>query len=84
MEPPPTALMDRGFVTPASLHYVRNHGPVPKLTWKDHRLTVKGLGGISRTFSMDEIAAMPQASILSSLTFQASCFQQRSRSCPHI
>ena len=40
MEPPPNALMERGFITPTSLHYVRNHGPVPKLSWDTHRLHV--------------------------------------------
>lgn len=52
--------MDRGFITPSSLHYVRNHGPVPKLNWKDHRLEVKGLVDTPKTFTMNEIAAMPQ------------------------
>lgn len=52
--------MDRGFVTPSSLHYVRNHGPVPKLKWEEHKLTVTGILGKPRTFSMDEITAMPQ------------------------
>jgi len=32
--------MERGFITPTSLHYVRNHGPVPKLSWDTHRLHV--------------------------------------------
>ena len=52
--------MDRGFITPSSLHYVRNHGPVPKLDWDTHKVTVTGVLGKPRTFTMDEIAAMPQ------------------------
>ena len=40
VEPPPDVLMSRGFITPVSLHYVRNHGPVPKLAWETHRLNI--------------------------------------------
>ncbi len=29
-EPPLSTLMEKGYLTPASLHYVRNHGAVPK------------------------------------------------------
>lgn len=29
--------MQRGWLTPVSLHYVRNHGPVPRLEWGKHR-----------------------------------------------
>lgn len=36
-EPPPEVLMKRGWLTPVSLHYVRNHGPVPRLEWGKHR-----------------------------------------------
>ena len=36
-EPPPETLMQRGWLTPVSLHYVRNHGPVPRLEWGKHR-----------------------------------------------
>ena len=53
-------LMGHGFVTPSALHYVRNHGPVPQLNWDEHKLTITGLVDRPRTFSMDEIAAMPQ------------------------
>ncbi|CAG8766437.1 4742_t:CDS:2, partial [Acaulospora morrowiae] len=30
------------FITPTPLHYVRNHGSVPKLHWDTHRLVVDG------------------------------------------
>ena len=33
-------LMDKGFITPVSLHYVRNHGAVPKLDWDSHKVKV--------------------------------------------
>lgn len=41
--------------------YCRNHGAVPKLTWEDHKLTVKGLGiEGDKVFSMDELINMEQ------------------------
>lgn len=30
-------LMAAGFVTPPSIHYVRNHGAVPRIEWGAHR-----------------------------------------------
>ena len=60
VEPNPSTLMGHGFVTPSALHYVRNHGAVPQIKWSDHKLTITGLVDKPRTFTMDEIAAMPQ------------------------
>lgn len=54
--------MGHGFITPSALHYVRNHGAVPQLKWKEHKVTITGLVNKPRTFTMDEIAALPQAS----------------------
>lgn len=45
----------RGPTTPASLHYVRSHGPVPRLAWNTHRLAVGGLVERPATFSMDQL-----------------------------
>ncbi|PIA38264.1 hypothetical protein AQUCO_02800143v1 [Aquilegia coerulea] len=42
-EPPLNKLMHHGFITPVSLHYVRNHGYVPKATWEDWSIEVCGL-----------------------------------------
>ena len=39
-EPPLDMLRDAGFITPTALQYVHNHGPVPKLSWDTHSLTV--------------------------------------------
>ena len=33
-------LFDAGFITPNALHYVRNHGHVPRLQWEFHKLEV--------------------------------------------
>lgn len=41
-EAPLPLLMEQGFTTSTSLHYVRNHGPVPKISWDTHRLVVDG------------------------------------------
>ena len=48
-------LMKHGFITPASLHYVRNHGPVPRVNWRDHRLRIGGLVSKPMEFSMDQL-----------------------------
>ncbi|CAO2040533.1 unnamed protein product [Urochloa humidicola] len=42
-EPPIPRLMSHGFITPAPLHYVRNHGPVPKADWSTWTVEVTGL-----------------------------------------
>lgn len=57
---PPVSLLNRyKFITPSSLHYVRNHGACPKLTWEDHKITIGGLVDTPLTLSMDDITAMP-------------------------
>jgi len=55
VEPPIAELKKSGFLTPPSLHYVRNHGACPQLSWETHTVTVND----SVTFTMDQIAAMP-------------------------
>ena len=55
MEPPLSALLGAGFVTPASLHYVRNHGAVPKLEWDSHRFSVSGMVERPMTLSVPEL-----------------------------
>jgi len=59
VEPPLPSLMEHGFITPASLHYVRNHGAVPKIQWGEHRVSVDGLVNKPMTFTMDDLLAMP-------------------------
>ncbi|RDL32678.1 Uncharacterized protein BP5553_09134 [Venustampulla echinocandica] len=51
-EPQLTALFDAGLITPNSLHYVRNHGPVPHLLWETHVLEVEGT---NLKLSMDDL-----------------------------
>lgn len=49
-------------------HYVRNHGAVPKKTWEDHRLTVSGLNTETKTFTMEDIVALPSVDVTCTLT----------------
>ena len=62
-EPTLPDLMKYGFITPVSLHYVRNHGPAFRKVWNFHRLTVNGAVTGAKTFTMDEIVALPSITI---------------------
>lgn len=46
------------MLTPASFHYVRNHGAVPKLDWNTHKIEVGGRVKSPKQFNMDEIVAL--------------------------
>ncbi|KAE8648404.1 hypothetical protein Csa_009384 [Cucumis sativus] len=54
-EPPLNRLMHHGFITPVPLHYVRNHGAVPKAKWSDWTIEVCGLVKRPTKFSMDQL-----------------------------
>lgn len=54
-EPPLTRLMSHGFITPASLHYVRNHGPVPKASWDEWTVEICGLVKRPTRFTMEQL-----------------------------
>ncbi|KAF5004145.1 hypothetical protein FDECE_9359 [Fusarium decemcellulare] len=53
-EAPLSRLYDAGLITPNELHYVRNHGAVPRLLWEFHELQVECDGGITK-FTMDDL-----------------------------
>lgn len=36
-----TSLYEGGLITPNELHYVRNHGAVPRILWEFHKLDVE-------------------------------------------
>jgi nitrate reductase (NAD(P)H) len=60
VEPPIKELQRYGFLTPPQLHYVRNHGACPQLSWDTHTIQVGGGDTASTTtFTMDQLAAMP-------------------------
>lgn len=52
-----------GGYTPTNLHYVRNHGPTPRLDWGGHRVTVEGLVDRPTTFTMDQLISLPSVTI---------------------
>jgi nitrate reductase (NAD(P)H) len=68
VEPPLAVLEQSRFLTPSSLHYVRNHGAVPVLGWDTHTIVVSKTSGDSTTttttlcrsrqFSMDDLVQM--------------------------
>ena len=61
VEPPVAVLNATKFITPPSLHYVRNHGAVPQLQWETHTITVGGnCLPQSVTYTMDQIASFPE------------------------
>ncbi|KAI8608936.1 hypothetical protein BC830DRAFT_1153221 [Chytriomyces sp. MP71] len=57
-ESPLSLLMSQGWVTPTPLHYVRNHGPVPRLDLDAHVVTVDGLVNNPRVFTMRDILSL--------------------------
>lgn len=81
VEPTPTALMKYGFITPASLHYVRNHGPVPKIKWSQHKLEINGLVERPTTFTMDQLlSTFEHIDVLCTLTCAGNRRKVRSQS----
>lgn len=62
-EPPLPALMEEGFLTPTDLHYVRNHGPVPRLLWDSHRVQISGFVKNPVDISMEQILSLPSVTM---------------------
>ena len=46
VEPPVWRIKDHGFISPNSLHYVRNHGAVPRIVQGDSHKVGGGVGGV--------------------------------------
>ncbi|RCV07051.1 hypothetical protein SETIT_1G212900v2 [Setaria italica] len=55
-EPPLPQLMQHGFITPGPLHYVRNHGAVPRGDWASWAVEVSGLVRRPARLTMEELA----------------------------
>jgi nitrate reductase (NAD(P)H) len=56
VEPPVAILHQHKFITPCSLHYVRNHGACPKLDWESHKIQIGGDGvATPLTIGMDDL-----------------------------
>ncbi|WOL20056.1 hypothetical protein Cni_G28858 [Canna indica] len=54
-EPPLARLMHHGFITPVPLHYVRNHGAVPRADWASWTVEVTGMVKRPVRLTMDEL-----------------------------
>ncbi|KAL7542616.1 hypothetical protein ACHAXR_011933 [Thalassiosira sp. AJA248-18] len=48
-----TTLIEAGFLTPGHLHFTRNHGHVPQLSWDDHTIEVSVLAAVADGRSSD-------------------------------
>jgi len=62
-ESPLSVLREHKFLTPASLHYVRNHGICPALFWHDHTITISGLVDRPMRLTMAELVSLPKISV---------------------
>jgi nitrate reductase (NAD(P)H) len=62
-EAPLSVLREHKFLTPASLHYVRNHGICPKLFWRTHAIEITGLVDRPIRLTMDELVKLPKISV---------------------
>lgn len=56
-------LKEHGFLTPQTVHYVRNHGIAPKLSWADHSIDISGLVGRPMKITMAELVKLPNVTI---------------------
>mmetsp|Transcript_4059 Transcript_4059/g.7111 ORF Transcript_4059/g.7111 Transcript_4059/m.7111 type:complete len:889 (-) Transcript_4059:1473-4139(-) len=63
-EPKIGILLDQGFFTPPSIHYIRNHGlALKEIEWESHSVSIGGLVANPLTLSMNELEAMPATSL---------------------
>jgi len=62
-EAPLSILREHKFLTPATLHYVRNHGICPKLFWDAHTIEITGLVSKPIKMSMAELSSLPKISV---------------------
>ncbi|CAE8624847.1 unnamed protein product [Polarella glacialis] len=62
-EAPLSVLREHKYLTPASLHYVRNHGICPKMFWESHSIDISGLVGRPMKLTMAELVKLPTISL---------------------
>jgi len=62
-EAPVSLLKEKGFLTPPTLHYVRNHGLCPQLSWHTHKIDISGLVNRPMTISMAELVQLPTVNV---------------------
>eukprot|EP00308_Calcidiscus_leptoporus_P001057 CAMPEP_0119358582 /NCGR_PEP_ID=MMETSP1334-20130426/6761_1 /TAXON_ID=127549 /ORGANISM="Calcidiscus leptoporus, Strain RCC1130" /LENGTH=549 /DNA_ID=CAMNT_0007373115 /DNA_START=8 /DNA_END=1657 /DNA_ORIENTATION=+ len=63
----PLQLVADHYLTPSELFFVRNHHPVPRLDAREYTLFVGGVGGGGREYTLEQLAALPKASVTSSI-----------------
>ncbi|HXP82043.1 MAG TPA: molybdopterin-dependent oxidoreductase [Verrucomicrobiae bacterium] len=51
-----------GVITPAGLHFTDEHGEVPEIDPREHRLTIYGMVDRPITLTMDELMSLPSVS----------------------
>jgi sulfane dehydrogenase subunit SoxC len=51
-----------GIITPSGLHFTDEHGEVPEIDPRDHRLTIYGMVERPLTFTMEELMSLPSVS----------------------
>jgi sulfane dehydrogenase subunit SoxC len=51
-----------GIITPSGLHFLDEHGEVPEIDPREHRLTISGMVDRPTTFTMDELMDLPSVS----------------------
>jgi DMSO/TMAO reductase YedYZ molybdopterin-dependent catalytic subunit len=62
-EAPLSILREHKYLTPPTLHYVRNHGICPKLFWHSHTIEIKGLVDKPVNLTMQELMTLPRISV---------------------
>lgn len=67
-EPGLDVLFEQGFITPSPLHYVRNHGKVPRIDPASHKLSIEGLVNKPCSLSIEELKQMPAIRIPVTIT----------------
>ena len=62
-------------ITPTSLVYGRNHGPIPDIKETDYKLVVNGLVDHELKLTLSDIKALPKATVITALqvTLQLDC-----------
>jgi len=62
-EAPVSLLKEHGFLTPQTVHYVRNHGHAPKLSWAEHTIDISGLVDRPMKLTMAELVKLPNITV---------------------
>lgn len=62
-EPPLAKLHKKGFITPNSLHFVRNHGAAPAIDWHNHKIYLGGLCPKPVALTMKKLLTLPRHSL---------------------